>query len=229
MDNRKGTIVRQCASRSRLDRRLVELHEYANREGITPQDVTKCSEIGIIHLRRHKGKTFVVDMPICSYENSEQIDAEVAELLGLIKSSHQAASLQEQPLTPSKEPVKEKQAPKSPSWTIKLFGKFLQRGRKAPAKAQPQMKPPYEEQKPNTTQQAQTNQAIEPGSISQLVQEMLTKAEQIKNQEQMTDDIQPARPITEMLQISKKKLSKHTEELLQVIHKQLDEMERKNK
>ena len=172
MDNRKGTTRKKCASRSRLDRRLVELHEYAKREGITVQDVTNCSEIGIIHLRRHKGKTFVVDMPVCSYENNDQIDTEVGELLGLIKSSRQAASLQEQTPTPSKEPVKEKQTPKSPSWTMKLFGKFLQRGLKPPAKVQGQTKPPREEQKPNTTVQAQTNQAIEPGSISQLVQEI---------------------------------------------------------
>jgi len=67
----------------RLHRKLIELDEFAHREGISVDDIEQCSNIGAIQLRKHKGKTYVLDMPVCSYDNSDKIDNEVAELIGL--------------------------------------------------------------------------------------------------------------------------------------------------
>lgn len=67
----------------------MEINQYANREGISVNQVRQCCQIGILQLRKNKDKTYVVDTPVCSYDNTNKIDAEVAELIGLKKASTQ--------------------------------------------------------------------------------------------------------------------------------------------
>lgn len=174
MNTSTATTQNYGAGASRLSRRLIEIGEYARREGITPQDVHRCCEIGILQLRRHKDKTFVVDMPISSFDSSDVLDAEVARMLGI---------------------TEEKQTNVMP----------------ATVKPQPQIKP--EEPKP----------AIQPGSISQLVQEMLRKAEKIKQEEKLA--AQNSVPVPNTKKAAVKELSPATKELLNVMQRQLDQYE----
>ncbi len=232
MDTRTATTQKYSAGASRLNRRLIELGEYAKREGITPQDVKKCSEIGIVQLRRHKGKTFVVDMPVCSYENTDQIDTEVAELLGLIQPRSRAASQQQ--TVPAPAGVS---AAKS---TLRVFSpvkNLVSRishlasltglpGRNSPRSRGLDARLRSPKNIGTTPRQApfSPKRRMEPNSISQLVQEMLRRAEQIE-QEQKAVQKQPDTSITEVPQTSQRKSSPMTEELLSAIDRQLDQIE----
>ncbi|MFA5424558.1 MAG: hypothetical protein WC374_11960 [Phycisphaerae bacterium] len=170
MNTSTATTQNYGAPASRLSRRLIEIGEYARREGITPQDVHRCCEIGILQLRRHKDKTFVVDMPVCSFDNSDDIDAEVATMLGITEQKPAVVNV-------------------------------------------PATKP--QESKP----------AIQPGSISQLVQQMLLKAEEFKKQEQAA--AQNFAPPQNAKTPAAKELSPATKELLNVMQRQLDQFEKK--
>ncbi|MFA5240401.1 MAG: hypothetical protein WC476_11940 [Phycisphaerae bacterium] len=176
MNTSTATTQNYGAGASRLSRRLIEIGEYARREGITPQDVHRCCEIGILQLRRHKDKTFVVDMPISSFDSSDDIDAEVARMLGITEEKQAAVNTQA-------------------------------------VKPQPEIQ--TEEPKP----------AIQPGSISQLVQEMLSKAEKIKQEEKLlAGNSQPSQNAKTQ---TVKELSPATKELLNVMQRQLDQFEQK--
>ncbi|MBN1796557.1 MAG: hypothetical protein JW804_07785 [Sedimentisphaerales bacterium] len=76
----------------RLHRPLIDINEFAKREGITIADVEKCSEIGILQLRKNRGKIYVVDIPVSSYENTTEIDNEVAELLRIKKPARRQST-----------------------------------------------------------------------------------------------------------------------------------------
>jgi hypothetical protein len=227
MDNHTGTTWSHRARMSHFNRRLVELHEYAKREGITPQDVKKCSEIGVVQLRRHKGKTFVVDMPVCSYDNTDQIDTEVAELLGLIQPRFQAASQQQAALTPAA-----KSAAKQISKTFRpvrnLAAKLLQNAQQALSKTRNKSSLDGRGTRAGSRATNRPCPSIQPGSISQLVQEMLRRAEQTKAQDQKAAQKQTDASITEVPQTPQSKSSPMTEELLSTINRQLDQIEQKS-
>lgn len=233
MNKGVGNTQNQHAGRSHLNRRLVELHEYARREGITPNDVTRCSEIGVVQLRRHKGKTYVVDLPFCSYDNTEQIDTEVAELLGLIQPHSQAAS-QQQPLPASATTSTKKQISKTFLRAKNVTAKLLHNTRQALIKAQSKTKSahPKSQKTKNKMQSSAVREPppiarFEPGSISQLVQEMLNRAEKIKEQDQKAaTEAQSAQPIKEVSQSSQRQRCQITDQLFETIHRQLDQIER---
>jgi hypothetical protein len=242
MDTRIAATQKRTSAASRLDRRLIELNEYAKREGITPQDVRRCSEIGIIQLRSHKGKTFVVDMPVCSFDNTDQIDAEVAQLLGLIPPRPQT------PPVPAGLAATERisNPDKSGLSLIRnLAAKLLRNVRKALNKTPD----PKQASRRNTSTtndkehpsivglprripicrekpgRPSSEPYFQPGAISQLVQEMLQRAEQIKIQEQMPAHKQTAPPITDAQQPSQNQKSPVMDEVLTAMHRQLDQIE----
>ena len=43
-----------------LNRPLLSIAEYAVREGVTKGIIEECGKLGIVPIRRHKGKAFVV-------------------------------------------------------------------------------------------------------------------------------------------------------------------------
>ena len=70
------------------NRPLLPIEQYANREGISVEEAEQCAKIGIIQLRKHRGQTYVIDLPVCSYEATAEIDAEVAELINKTNENH---------------------------------------------------------------------------------------------------------------------------------------------
>ena len=50
-----------------LKRSLLPIDEYAAREGVSREIVEKCGQLGIVQIRRYKGRTFVVDIPLGPY------------------------------------------------------------------------------------------------------------------------------------------------------------------
>lgn len=224
MNKRTQTIQNNNAAASRLSRRLIELGEYAKREGISPQDVRKCADIGIVQLRLHKDKTFVVDMPVCSYDNNELIDAEVEEILGLNRYANQTP---QQPVSPPPKSDTAKKAVKSPSTVKTPDAKPFQAIRNFFSKNR--NKSSLDKQNTNTASKpdGRSCPSIRPGSISQLVQEMLQRAEQIKEQDRKEITRTKTAPsITEFPQTSKKQSCQMTEELFTTINRQLDQLEK---
>jgi len=226
MDTRIAATQKHSDGASHLSRRLIELGEFAKREGITPQDVRKCAEIGILQLRSHKGKTFVVDIPVLSYDNNDQIDAEVEELLGLIRQANQI-SKQLQAVSASAKPITAKQTSKAVSPVKKPGAKPFQSIRRLLSKICKKSSLDKQDTKAGSEPTVRPCPSIQPGSISQLVQEMLRRAEQIKEQDQKAAaQTQTAQPITDVPQPSQKQTCQMTEELLTTINRQLDQLER---
>ena len=69
----KETVPQEIGPILQLDRPLLPIGEYADREGITKGLIEECGRIGIVAIRRYKGKTFVVDVPIHSYSDKYEI------------------------------------------------------------------------------------------------------------------------------------------------------------
>ncbi len=226
MDTRIAATQKHSDGASRLSRRLTELGQFAKREGITPQDVRKCAEIGILQLRSHKGKTFVVDMPVCSYDNNDQIDAEVEELLGLIRPLNHI-SQQQQTGSASTKPNTEKQTSKAFSLVKNSLTKSFQSIFHLLSKTRKKSSLHKQSTKAGPQSASRPCPSIQPGSISQLVQEMLRRAEKIKEQDRKAiARTQTTPPITEVQQPSQKQTCQMTEELLTTINRQLDQLER---
>ena len=67
-----GTTTDQVTSREtgstlQLKRPLLPIDEYAAREGVSRDIVEECGQLGIVQIRKYKGKTFVVDVPLSPY------------------------------------------------------------------------------------------------------------------------------------------------------------------
>ena len=67
------TVPQEIGPILQLNRPLLPIGEYANREGITKGLIEECGRLGIVPIRRYKGKTFVVDVPIHSYSDKYEI------------------------------------------------------------------------------------------------------------------------------------------------------------
>ncbi len=67
------TVPQEIGPILQLNRPLLPIGEYADREGITKGLIEECGRLGIVPIRRYKGKTFVVDVPIHSYSDKYEI------------------------------------------------------------------------------------------------------------------------------------------------------------
>ena len=67
------TVSQETGPILQLNRGLLSIGEYAVREGVTKGIIEECGKLGIIPIRKHKGKTFVVDVPIHSYSDKYEI------------------------------------------------------------------------------------------------------------------------------------------------------------
>ncbi len=61
------TFGEEAASILQLERPLLPIDKYAAREGLTRAIVEECGRLGILQLRKYKGKTYVVDVPLSPY------------------------------------------------------------------------------------------------------------------------------------------------------------------
>ncbi|MCJ7692018.1 MAG: hypothetical protein MUO22_01210 [Sedimentisphaerales bacterium] len=60
----------------KLKKALLPIEEYAARERLSTDIVEKCGKLGVIQIRRFKGKTFVVETPYPPFNGIDEIDPE---------------------------------------------------------------------------------------------------------------------------------------------------------
>ncbi len=60
----------------KLKKALLPIEEYAARERLSTDVIEKCGKLGIIQIRRFKGKTFVVETPYPPFNGIDEIDPE---------------------------------------------------------------------------------------------------------------------------------------------------------
>ncbi len=52
-----------------LKRTLLPIEEYSTRQGLSQEIIEECGKLGIVQVRKYKGKTFVVDVPLSPYQS----------------------------------------------------------------------------------------------------------------------------------------------------------------
>ena len=76
----KQATSQETAATLQLNRPLLPIDEYATREGVSRGIVEECERLGIVQVRKHKGKRYVVDVPLSPYRYPSR-GAEFAECL----------------------------------------------------------------------------------------------------------------------------------------------------
>jgi hypothetical protein len=61
------TVSQETPPTLQCKRSLLPIDEYAAREGLSRGIIEQCGKLGILQLRKYKGKTFVVDVPLSPY------------------------------------------------------------------------------------------------------------------------------------------------------------------
>jgi len=74
----KDNVLQDEGATLLLNRPLVPIDEYADRESVSTGLIEECGRLGVIQLRRYKGKTFVVDVPL-AYPYTPQTVAEQSQ------------------------------------------------------------------------------------------------------------------------------------------------------
>jgi isopenicillin N synthase-like dioxygenase len=69
---------------------LISIDEYAAREGVSAELIKACGEAGIVQIRRHKGKTYVVDRPLTPYFQTAACDGRQQDRHQLTKATLKA-------------------------------------------------------------------------------------------------------------------------------------------
>lgn len=75
------------------------MQQYANSQGVSTGVVQECAKLGVVQVRKHKDKTYIVDLPLDAYKSAhqdddqkpEQIDtsAQVQRISGLVNKIFQ--------------------------------------------------------------------------------------------------------------------------------------------
>jgi len=71
-----------------MERPLLPIDKYAAREGLTRAVVEECGRLGIVQLRRYKGKTYVVDVPMSPYHPACEGAAILQEIQNTAPQAH---------------------------------------------------------------------------------------------------------------------------------------------
>ena len=69
---------------------LISIDEYAAREGVSAELIKACGQAGIVQIRRHKGKTYVVDHPLTPYFQTAACDSRQQDHHQLTKATLKA-------------------------------------------------------------------------------------------------------------------------------------------
>jgi len=77
----KESISQQARPTSQFKRSLLPIDQYTAQERVSRNLVEECGRIGILQIRKHKGKTYVVDVPIASYPYAFEATEEPTQLI----------------------------------------------------------------------------------------------------------------------------------------------------
>jgi len=68
----KQITSQETGATLQLERALLPIDEYAVREGVSRGIVDECGKLGIVQIRKYKGKSFVVDVPLSPYRYASE-------------------------------------------------------------------------------------------------------------------------------------------------------------
>jgi len=92
------TIMQQSWAALHIKKSLLPIDEYVRREGLSRSIVENRGKLGVVQIRKYKGKTYVVDVPVSPYLFESKTAKEKTQSLG---SSLQA----ERPAAPARKPT----------------------------------------------------------------------------------------------------------------------------
>jgi hypothetical protein len=79
------TVLGDIQSLLQLKRPLLPINKYAAREGVSTEIVEEYGRLGVVQIRKYKGRTYVVDVPLSPY-------LPVPEGFQILQGSHETAS-----------------------------------------------------------------------------------------------------------------------------------------
>ena len=121
------TIENEMTSREtgpilQLKRPLLPIGQYAAREGVSPGILEQCGKLGIVQIRKHKGQTYVVDVPITP--NMPELVGDSAKPIDKAERARRIAELVKKAFPaepPAAAPPKPKIAPDNTEKASKLY------------------------------------------------------------------------------------------------------------
>jgi len=115
------TISRETGPILQLKRPLMPIGQYAAREGVSPGILEQCGKLGIVQIRKHKGRTYVVDVPITP--NMPELVGDPAMPIDKAERARRIAELVKKafPAEPPAAPPKPKIAPDNTEKASKLY------------------------------------------------------------------------------------------------------------
>ncbi|MFA5292216.1 MAG: hypothetical protein WC496_04185 [Phycisphaerae bacterium] len=107
-DSEKSSFSGPIFSRKKS---LLTVQQYATSQGVSTGVVQECAKLGVVQVRKHKDRTYIVDLPLDVYKNARQDDdhkpepidtaAQVQRISGLVNKIFQPQI----PLLPSERQV----------------------------------------------------------------------------------------------------------------------------
>ncbi|MGB8226564.1 MAG: hypothetical protein WCE45_06855 [Sedimentisphaerales bacterium] len=72
---------------------LLTVSQYATRQGVSAGVVQECAKLGVVQVRKHKDKTFIVDLPLDTYKIIKQQDSLSPETIDSTLSANKITEL----------------------------------------------------------------------------------------------------------------------------------------
>ncbi|OHB60427.1 MAG: hypothetical protein A2Y12_18755 [Planctomycetes bacterium GWF2_42_9] len=97
-DKNNQTIEDRLFSRKKS---LLTVQQYANSQGISAGVVNECAKLGVIQVRKHKNKTFIVDLPLDAGKNAKQLEDDKIEQVNTVEQAQKITSMVNKIFQPS--------------------------------------------------------------------------------------------------------------------------------
>jgi hypothetical protein len=81
---------------------LLSLQQYATSQGVSTGVVQECAKLGVVQVRKHKDKTYIVDLPLDIYKGINQQDEQNPEPIDTLAQSERISDLMNKIFQPPK-------------------------------------------------------------------------------------------------------------------------------
>jgi len=81
---------------------LLSLQQYATSQGVSTGVVQECAKLGVVQVRKHKDKTYIVDLPLDIYKGINQQDEQKTEPIDTLAQSQRISDLMNKIFQPQK-------------------------------------------------------------------------------------------------------------------------------
>lgn len=98
-DGEKSTDNGQLFSRKKS---LLSVQQYASSQGISTGVVQECAKLGVVQVRKHKSKTFIVDLPLDAAKTAKQQDDNKLEQIDTSAQAQRISELVNKIFQPAK-------------------------------------------------------------------------------------------------------------------------------